>query len=305
MPSTPSLSERQPRHWQLLLLLVVLWGSSFATNKIAVETITPIWVVALRIVIGAAIMLVYMWARGQRLSRTPTHWLWFIWLGGLGTVLPFLLISWGVLHVPSSIAGILMAAVPLGVIVLAHMLLPDERLTMRKAAGFLIGFAGVTLLVGLGGFATLEAEPLALWALLAITGAAFCYALNGTTARLMPDMANTPKSSGVLLAAALIALPLAVILEPSGLVNASWRSLWAVLALAIFPTALATIILFWMLKEVGASFVAISNYLVPVFAVLVGVIGLGERLQWSDWMGLALVLCGILVSEGRRARRAG
>lgn len=157
--------------------------------------------------------------------------------------------------------------------------------------------------MGIGGGATLNDGPLQLWALLAITGAAICYALNGTTARLMPDMTNASKSAGVLVAAAIVSMTASLVLEPSGLSDVSMASLLAVIALGIFPTAIATILLFMVLREAGASFLALSNYLVPVFAVLVGVALLGETLQWSDWLGLALVLCGIFITERRGSKK--
>ena len=107
-PPVVALTARTPRHWYILATLVVLWGTSFASSKIAVETISPLWVVALRISIGAVLMLAYLAYRRDRLSRTFQHWLWFLWLAVLGTVLPFTLISWGVRHIPSGVAGILM-----------------------------------------------------------------------------------------------------------------------------------------------------------------------------------------------------
>lgn len=301
--SVTALPARTARHWYMLMILVVLWGTSFAITKITVETIPPVWVCALRIAIGAGLMLVYMLVRQQRLSLRLQHWLWFFWLALLGTVIPFMLIAWGVQHVPSSVAGILMATVPMAIIVLAHLLLPDEPLTRRKIAGFVIGFIGVVFLVGLGGLQSLESGPIQTWSLLGITTAAFCYALNGTTARLMPDMSNTVKTAGVLIAGTLVSVPLAFILSPDGLKDATMASLWAVVALGTFPTALATILLFAILREAGASFIALSNYLVPVFAVITGVMLLGEVLQWNDWTGLALVLSGIFVTE--RHKKSG
>lgn len=302
MPPSIALSARTPTHWYILGILVVLWGSSFAASKIAVETIPPVWVVSLRVSIGAALMLGYLFFRKQRLSRNWLHWIWFIWLGLVGNILPFTLITWGVLYVPSSVAGILMATIPLAVIVLAHFILSDEHLTAQKTFGFVIGFLGVAVLIGVGGSASLDSGPLQLLALLAITGAAFCYALYGTTARLMPDMSNVSKAASVLLTAAVISLALSIYLEPNGLAHVSSASMLAVTTLGIFPTAIATILLFRLLREAGASFLALSNYLVPVFAVLLGVVLLGEALQWSDWLGLALVLCGIFITERRRSK---
>jgi drug/metabolite transporter (DMT)-like permease len=301
--SVTALPDRTARHWYLLMILVGLWGTSFATTKIAVETIPPVWVSALRISIGACLIVMYMFLRKQQLTMRWQHWLWFFWLALMGTVIPFMLISWGVQHVPSSIAGILMATVPMAIIVLAHLLLPDEPLTPRKMAGFVIGFIGVVFLVGLGGLKSLESGPFQTLSLMGITAAAFCYALNGTTARLMPEMSNTVKTAGVLIVGTLISVPFAFILSPDGLKDASTTSLLAVLALGIFPTALATILLFIILREAGASFIALSNYLVPVFAVATGVSLLGEVLQWNDWVGLVLVLSGIFVTERRKKTR--
>ena len=153
-----------------------------------------------------------------------------------------------------------MATVPLSVIVLGHILLPDEKLTRRKAVGFLIGFAGTALLVGASGLQGFQTSTLQIWSLLGITLAALCYALNGTTARLMPEMANTPKATGVLIAASIMTLPAALIIAPDGLREVSIESWIAVLALGLLPTALATVLLFLLLREVGVTFVALSNY---------------------------------------------
>ncbi|PCJ86595.1 MAG: EamA family transporter [Hyphomicrobiales bacterium] len=300
MSNTKYSIKVETKHWYILFILVLFWGSSFAFNKIAVRDISPMWVVALRISIGAVLLIAYLFAKRLKFVPTKEHIAWFVGLGALGTVAPFTLISWGVQFVPSSIAGILMATVPLAVIILAHFILPDEKLSSRKASGFLIGFVGVVILVGVGGVTQLQNGTMQLWALLGITLAALCYALNGTLARHMPRIGNVEKSVGVLLAAALMALPMAWIFEPNGLVGANSASLLAVIVLGIFPTALATVLLFKVLTEAGASFLALSNYLVPVFAVFLGVTFLGETLVWSDWVGFGLVLSGILITERKK-----
>src|SRR5918993_4001639 len=155
----PMPNRRGPLQWAALLFLVSVWGSSFAFTKTAVETLSPMWVAAGRIGVGALVVCLVGLAAlgGKRLAAIPGRkWLWFLWFGVIGNVVPFLLIAWGMRHVPSSVAGILMRALPLAVLVLAHATLPDERMTPRAAAGFLIGFAGVVALVGSSGLSELR-----------------------------------------------------------------------------------------------------------------------------------------------------
>jgi len=287
-----------PTEWFGLATLVTVWGSAFALTQVALEAIDPWWLTALRINIGAAALLALVHARGYRLPRTPRPWLWFAWLGAVGNVAPFALIAWGQQHVPSSLAGILMSAVPLVTIVVAHYVLPDERLTRRRLAAFVIGFAGVVLLIGPLALGDLSARGMRLLAELAILAAATGYALNGVTARLVPRLPGPLLACGVLCAAALQSLVLAALLAPPP-AWPPWQPGLAVLLLGIFPTALGAGIVYPLIGRAGAGFVSLTNYLVPGFSVLLGTLLLDERLAATDYAGLGLILAGVLWSRRR------
>lgn len=274
------------------MALVAVWGSAFALTRVAVASVNPWWVTALRIALGALLLWVVLRASGQSLPRDRAAWAWFTWLGAVGNVVPFALIAWGTQYIASSLAGILMAVMPIMVIVLAHWLLPDEPLTWRRAAAFGLGFLGVVLMIGpyapdpssLGGRAF--AAELAM--LLAAAG----YALNGVTARRAPPMGGLVLATGVLVAAAVQATALALALAPLPS-RADPAAVLCVLALAVFPTALGAAIVYPLLRRAGAGFVALSNYLVPMFALAVGVTLMDESLSLMDYAGLGLVLAGV------------
>ncbi|MCC2111644.1 MAG: DMT family transporter [Hyphomicrobiales bacterium] len=301
IPHSP-LAERRAADFGELAVLVVVWGASFALTKIAVGSVPPTWVVALRITIAAVIIVSLLYARGGRLSTDPRQWLWFLWLGLVGSILPFLLISWGSQFIPSAIAGILMAAVPFAVLVLAHFALPDEPMTFGRVLGFVLGFIGVVVLIDPTALLELGGNGMETIGQLAVLCATFCYAINSVSARLAPAMDSLTKSAGVLAAAAPITLAIAFVDAPTALVSADPAAIGACAALGLFPTALATIVLFRLLQRAGAGFVAMSNYLVPAFAVLLGAIALGEHLHWLDYAGFALLLTGLAFSEWARKR---
>ena len=143
--------------WALLLALVAMWGSSFMFNKLGVATVPPLTLVAARITIGAAVLLVLVYAKGLRLPPFGRIWGAFTVLGVVGNALPFFLITWGQQAVESALAGILMAAMPLATLVLAHFVVQGERVTTGRALGFVLGFLGIVLLMepaavaGIGG----------------------------------------------------------------------------------------------------------------------------------------------------------
>ena len=296
--------DRPLTHWLALAFLVIAWGSSFALTKIAVQSVAPIWMPAARILIAALILMIALRARGGALPRGLRNWAWLLWLGATGTILPFYLISWASLHAPSSLVGILMATNPLMVLVLVHLFLADEPVRPRHIAGFAFGFIGVVLLIGPATLLNLDFATLTLWAEIAALGAAFCYAVQNVSARLAPEIDLIGKSAGTLVAVAPFALLIAILAEPSGLLSATPEALVAIVILGIIPTGLAMLILFWLVSHAGARFLATANYLVPVVAALTGVAVMAEYLDAGDWTGLAMILTGILISEGRLDRMA-
>jgi len=288
--------------WVLLAALVVAWGISFSMTKVAVSQMDPVWVMALRLAVGAAVLLVYALASRVALPREMRLWGWFAWLGFIGYVAPFFLISWGTQFITSGLSGVLMGAIPLLVIVMAHYALRDEKLNAMKSVGFVIGFIGLMIVLGvekLGGFSM---DTAALKGELAILLACFCYAIHAISAKRLPFSGPVAQSTAVCLCATVIGVAVAFLASPSGPHTDNHAAYWAVLGLGIVPTGIATVLAYRLIRRCGVSFVAYSNYLVPVFALAFGAITLDERLSWNTAAGLGLILVGIAVSRmpGRR-----
>jgi drug/metabolite transporter (DMT)-like permease len=219
----------------------------------------------------------------------------------LGNVIPFFLISWGVQHIASGLSGILMAVMPLGVVALAHFFVADEALSLRKLAGFVLGFAGVAVVIGLERLTEVETRGLALWGEVAVTAAALCYAVSSIVSRRAIATGPLEMAAATLLIAGISGLALALLFEPAGLAQASTGSAAALIVLGIFPTAVATVLFMKLIQIAGASFAAQINYLIPVYAVIIGALFLGERLGVSAFVGLGLILAGIALAQRARA----
>ena len=301
MGPDPHATTRHPmRDWADLSVLVVVWGSSFALTKVAVGEVVPVWVVTWRVVLAAVVLIPVLVLSGGALSRSPRDWAGFAWLAFAGTVAPFWLISWGTQYIPSSLAGVLMAAVPLVVIVMAAALLKDEPLTVRKAIGFVAGFAGVVVLIGPTALLAFDPGNMQLLGALAVVAASFGYASQAVTVRLMRPMAGLERATGMIVAACAMVLPLALATAPDGYAVERTETLLSLAALGVFPTAIAGIVLFPLIASAGAGFTALTNYLVPAFALTIGVMFLGEHFTTMDFAGFALVLVGITVARPRR-----
>ena len=288
--------------WGGLVVLALVWGSAFAFIRVGVETLPPSLVAFGRLAVAALALTAWMVYRRRRLPPlADPRWLWLAALGLFGNALPFTLIAAGQTTVPSGVAGILMGMTPLAIIAAAHFVLPNERLTAWKATGFLMGFAGIVMLTGPAALAgMLEADFLGQLAILAAT---LCYATHAIAYQRMPEMAPSAVAAGSMICAALLAAPLAAFDAMTGPALApSAASLGAVLVLGLFPTALAGIVYMMIARKVGAAFIAMINYVVPVVAALIGV-ALGETLGLNAFLALAVILAGIAVARRRPAPR--
>jgi drug/metabolite transporter (DMT)-like permease len=223
-------------------------------------------------------------------------WSWFLWLGLAGNVMPFLLISWATTHIASSLAGILIAAVPLLTIAVAPLIVKDEPLTWPKAAVFIIGFIGVIFMIDPSALFEIGTSNTELLAQGAILLAALGYALNGLTARRIHLEDKMIVGTGALIGASIISLPIAILSAPDDWQITSIYTAGSIIALGIFPTALAALVLYALLPRTSASFVGLSNYMVPGFAILIGVILLDEALDLYDYIGLIIVLGAVWIA---------
>lgn len=287
-------------NWLRIGALGMIWGSSFMAVTIAIAGFGPITVAAARIVIGAVILLVLLRLMDLSLPSIKGAdgrkvWLAAFGFGVLSMALPFFLLSWGQLYVASGFAGVTMAAVPLLVLPLAHFLIPGEQLTPRKTLGFVIGFFGVIVLIGLDAFKSsgLGLEPLAR---MACFGAAACYAFGGIITKLSPKVDPFAFAAAATMLAAIIIVPAAIMLE--GVPNEfPTKPLIAIIFLGVVPTAVANLLLVSVIRSAGPSFLSLVNYQVPIWSVIFGALFLSEVLPARTFVALGLIMLGLAVNQ--------
>ena len=291
------------RNWSLLIALAAMWGSAFLFMKIGVATVGPLTLAASRLILGAVILYAVMRARGLALPPPGKRWLPIVALAVLGNCLPFYWIAWGQQFIDTALAGILMSIMPLATLVLAHFFVAGERMTARRAAGFVIGLAGVVVLMGPAALDGLGGSPGKVLAQVAVLAGALCYAGNSILARRTIAADFLVASTAVLIVASALMVPVAVVIDfPMAAPSAG--SIAAILWLGLGPTGLATLLYFQLIASAGPSFMAIVNYLSPIVALSAGVLLMGEQPGTTAIAGLSLILLGIAFSRQTRVRLA-
>ena len=298
MPRAPHSGD-----WLSLLALTALWGSAFLLNEIALASFAPSVLVAGRIIIAAALIFAYLRLSGGSLPLPGRAWWPMVVLAIFGSVLPFHLVAWSQQHIDSSLAGVLMAVMPLFVLTLAHFFIPGARLTPYRAVGFVIGFAGVVFIIG-PDFARGFDGNVALWGAIAVLGAALSYSISTIYARRLGAGDPVRRSAGMLIVASILSLPTAAVDLPT-IATPSLGATVALGILGLLATGFATLLYFRLVQGPGPTFLSLVNYLVPAWAVIAGALFLEESLSLSVFVGLSLILCGIALSEiGPRISRA-
>ncbi|GLQ04962.1 DMT family transporter [Sneathiella chinensis] len=292
-------NKAQPIDMMVLVGLSLMWSSSFVFIKIAVETITPLSVATGRIFIAAVVLYLVMKVRGLTLPTDLRSWIFFLLIGIIGNALPFFLISWAELTIDSSVASILIAAAPLASFLIGHFATTDERLTLMRTTGVLLGFAGIIVMIGPEALLKLGVNAVSQ---LAIVAGATCYVTAGFIARKMPPLAPETRGTGVLVMASVITVPICLVVDQPWTLDPSLESLTALVAIGIFPTAMATLMLFFLIIRVGATFVALNNYINPVLGVVWGYLLASEIPTLQTWAGLLLILGGLIVTQIRAVR---
>ncbi|MCA9867293.1 MAG: DMT family transporter [Anaerolineae bacterium] len=281
----------------LLIILAALWGPSFLFIKVAVEDIPPLTLVLGRVAVGAAFLLIVLRAQRGGLPSDRRIWRHLAVVALLHNALPWVLLSWGEQYIDSALASILNGTTPLFTIILAHFLVPGDRMTASKLTGVLIGFAGLVLLIlpSLGG--GLQATT---WGLAAVTAAAAIYGVamiySRNHLRGLPPL-TAPASQ--LLLATLYMAPIAVLIDkPWTLDRPSPVALGSLLLLGILGTGLAFIVYYRLLETAGPTYISMVTYVIPIFGVVLGVLILNEQLTWYALGGFSLILLGVMVVNG-------
>jgi len=287
------------RNWGLLLLLALLWGSSFFFYKVLVAVLPPITVVLGRVGIAAVAMNLWLLAQGTVMPRGAKLWARFLLLGLLNTVIPFVLIAWGETRISSGMASILNATTPIFMVAVAHFGTEDEKLSWGKIAGIALGIVGVVVLVGQDAFA----GGGYIWGAAAVIGASCAYGFGGVYSRRFKDLPPLQAATGQITGGAILLLPLSLLADhPWSLPMPAWPVWASLLAIALVNTALAYFIYFKMVASVGVTYISLVTLLIPVIALLLGAAFLDERVTAQALAGMVIIALGLAAIDGRLFR---
>lgn len=291
------------RDWLLLWGLSVLWGGSFFFAAVAVKEVPPLTLVLCRVGIAALILFVFIKIKGERI---PLGWPFlsiFLTMGFFNNLIPFSLLFWAQTAIPSGLASILNATTPIFSIIVAHFLLSDEKMVANKITGIVLGFTGVAVLFGGDALSGVSVTTLGI---LACLGAALSYGFASVFGRRYRTLDVTPTigTLGQLSATTIMMIPIVVFFDqPWTLTMPSAEALGAIVSLAVASTAFAYLIYFRVLESAGAVNAAVVNLIVPLTAILLGTVFLDEKLAAQHYLGMALILAGLIAIDGRLVDR--
>jgi drug/metabolite transporter (DMT)-like permease len=286
------------REWVMLLALAALWGGSFFFFKVLVAELPPFTVVLGRVGLAAVILNLWLVLRRDFMPASPRLWTDFIVMGVLNNVVPFSLIVFGETRISSGLASILNATTPLFTVLVAHVLTANEKLSRGKFAGVMVGFAGVAVLVGPGALAGIGGENAI--GEVACLGAAFVYAFAGIYGRRFKDVSPIKVATGQVTGSTLVLIPVVALVDRPWTLPAPDATTWgALIGIALLCTVLAYILYFRILAAAGATNLLLVTFLIPVSAILLGSLILGEPLLAREFIGMALIGAGLAFIDGR------
>jgi len=288
------------KEWSLIAILSILWGGSFFFVGVAVKEMPPLTIVLCRVALASIILLVIVYLKGDKMPSSPGLWGAFIIMGALNNLIPFSLIVWGQTHIESGLASILNATTPIFSVVLAHFLTREERLTTNRITGVTIGWIGVAMLIGIE---SLRGFGIEVMGQLAVVGATFSYACAAIYGRRFKGINPLIVATGMLCGSTIMMTPLALVIEQPWNLSPGITTLMALFGLAAVSTSLAYIIYFQVLATAGPTNLLLVTFLIPVSAILLGVVVLAERLAWNAFAGMGLIFIGLISIDGRLLKR--
>lgn len=304
-PSPPSenMTHMDMQSWAMVTGLSVLWGGSFFFVEIAIRDLPPFTVVLGRLVLASLTLWLCLRVFNLPVPKGVRAWLLFAFLGLINNAIPFSLFVWAQTHITSGLASILNATTPLFAVVLAHFVNAGEPLKMHRLIGVLIGVFGVSVMIGVDVLSDLGAS---VWAQFACLGAALAYAISGIVGKRAQSLRLHPISiaTGQLTCACIWIAPLVVVVDrPWTLPMPHISTVFALVGLATLSTALAYFIYFKVLSRTSATNLLLVTFLLPISAILLGMVFLGERLSVEQWAGMGIIAISLMLIDGRPAQR--
>ncbi|MDQ3548510.1 MAG: DMT family transporter, partial [Chloroflexota bacterium] len=286
-----------PRQIGSMLALGTIWGSSYLFIKLLIDAADPVTIIALRMVLGAATLGLILLAQRRRLPAWGAVWGHLALMSLLGNLLPFWLIAWSQKYTTSALAAVLNAAIPLFTLLIAAIAFRMERITPNRVAGITLGISGVAFLTGRS---VLDVQSSGGLGELALLAASLCYGFAFAYARRYVrgnPLANVTAQLGI---GAIVITPVALLtgwIETDKLAATDIAG-WIVLSAV--GTGLAYVVYYSLIAEMGATAASFVTYIIPVVGVILGWIFLDERLAWTGFLGMALIVMGVWVSVGNR-----
>ena len=302
MPPAPQRATMTLMEWLMIITLSIIWGGAFFFGEVAVRELPTFTVVVCRVGLAAVILYMVMTVRGLRMPTSPAVWGAFFLMGLLNNAIPFSLIVWGQSHIASGLASILNATTPLFSVIVAHLFTQDERITPARLGGVIIGFLWVILMIGGD---VLDQIGVDIAAQLACLGAAISYAFAGVFGRRFRRMGISPlaTATGQVTASSFILFPLMMMIDkPWTLAMPSAGVIFSLIGLAALCTAVAYILYFRVLATAGATNLMLVTFLIPVTAILLGILFLGEILEGKHIVGMVMISLGLAAIDGRLLR---
>ena len=283
----------------LLILLSAIWGSAFFAIKIGLDTFSPISVASLRLIIASLFLLFFFYIQKKKITFSKDVFLLLLIVGIIGNFVPFYLISWAEQFIPSSTAGMLMAIGPIITLILAHFLTKKDKFTFNKLFSIIIGLVGVFFIFDINLFENfLYINFLDLFAKSLVVLAAFGYMLSNIIAyEKLQKIDSFTITTFATTFGALFSLPFFIYDLSSSSFNFNSNSLYAIIYLGIFPTAIAFQFRYYITKTSGPVFLSYVAYLIPAFAVIWGYILLSEKIGMYSIIGILLILFAVFLGQ--------
>lgn len=281
----------------MLLLLAAVWGGSFFFGEVALSEVPPLTITLHRVVWAVPILAVIVLLNGIAFPRSPSVWGAYLVMGALNNAIPFSLIFWGQTQIESGLASILNGTTAMFAAVVAGILLVDEPLTAKKITGAAIGLAGVAYIMGPSALTNFNPSNLAQ---LAILGATLSYSFAGVWGKTaltgQPPLMN---ALGMLVGSTVLMMPIVLVFDGPPNLELSTNVWGALLGMAALSTAMAYVLYFAILVRVGTANLLLVTLLIPLFAIGLGFVFLGEKMGPDAWIGFAIIVLGFVVTDGR------
>ena len=286
------------REWFWIVFLGAVWGGSFIFNALLIRELSPLWVTAFRVGIGALGCWLFLMAMRKAVPRDPVLWLKLGLLGVLNYAIPFALFPLAQAQLASGVAAIINALTPIMTVIVSHFWLNGERMPWSKTVGVVAGFSGVAILASP---ALLADGNSRVWAIGACLLATLCYALALNIVRSFRHVEPTALTSIALTGSAVAAIPVALAADgfPVMVMPSSWA---AALAIGLISTAFTFQIMYRLLPLVGATNFSTTTLIAPISAIILGTLFLGETILPSHLLGMAVIFLGLTFIDGRLPR---